>query len=349
LHSHLLVSSPAIPAVSILLPTYNGERHLEEQLDSILTQSWSDFELLAVDDGSSDGTPAILQTYAARDARIRVLPSSGNIGQTARLWELAQASRAPLVSIADQDDVWHPDKTRRLVDALGDNAMSYGRSELVDAAARPLGATLIERVGPVPQPADRLSLLFFPRVSAHAMMVRRELLSEMAFRRHQSFDWLIALEAVFSTGVAYVDEAIVYHRLHAGNQTNASVGLTLAPTRRWTLGRLYAEVQASRRNRFNFLARLEHLAHSSVIETSIARRFSYVASLCRNAWFLPGATRPISNRRLQALLVEALEPLAGSRDDWALAGRYLTDLVRSPYNARSILSATQTWLFGGRG
>jgi glycosyltransferase involved in cell wall biosynthesis len=334
------------PALSILLPTFNGEAHLGEQLRSILDQSFGNFELLIADDGSIDETPAIARNFSAMDGRIRIVPAAGNVGHKNRLLELLRAARGPLISIADQDDLWHQDKTRLLVEALDGHGLAYGRSDLVDAAARPLGKTLIGHFGAEPRPDDRLTLLFVPRVSGHAMIARREVVSEMAFRRYQSFDLLVALDAAFSSGIVYVDDAIVYHRLHGENQTNASVGLGLPRARRWTAGRLYAEVQSPRRDRFNLLGRLEHLACSSVIRVDEARLFSRAASLCRNAWYLPGAARPISGRQLRSLLADILEPLSGSQQDWLTAKRHLARLSRSAYGTASLWEAVQAWSFG---
>lgn len=69
------------PAVSVVLPVYNGERYLRDALDSIFAQSFTDFELIAVDDCSTDSSPAILAEYAARDSRMRVvqLPENGKL------------------------------------------------------------------------------------------------------------------------------------------------------------------------------------------------------------------------------------------------------------------------------
>src|SRR5688500_13988223 len=104
----------ALPAISILLPTYNGADFLREQLDSILGQTLADFELLIVDDGSTDATPAIVGEFARRDGRLRILPSEGNRGQKRRLAELLGAARAPLIAIADQDDIWDSQKLELL-------------------------------------------------------------------------------------------------------------------------------------------------------------------------------------------------------------------------------------------
>lgn len=95
------------PAVSILLPVRNEERHLPAALTSLLRQTYSDWELVAVDDGSSDGTPALLAEAARRDARVRVIASPAR-GLVAALNTGLAACRAPLIARMDGDDVCHP-------------------------------------------------------------------------------------------------------------------------------------------------------------------------------------------------------------------------------------------------
>src|SRR5688500_7063988 len=107
------------PSVSVVLPTFNGEQFLAEQLQSIVGQTFSDFELLIVDDGSFDVSREIARRFAHEDSRVRLLPSRGNRGQKARLIELIAASKAPLIAISDQDDVWDKWKLERLASSLG--------------------------------------------------------------------------------------------------------------------------------------------------------------------------------------------------------------------------------------
>ncbi len=95
------------PAVSVLLPVRDAAATLDACLDSIACQTREDHEILAVDDGSRDTTPAILAARAARDPRIRVL-RPGRIGLAAALNLGLEAARAPLVARMDGDDLMHP-------------------------------------------------------------------------------------------------------------------------------------------------------------------------------------------------------------------------------------------------
>lgn len=103
------------PAVTVLMPVYNGAAHLREAVDSILDQTFTDFEFLVVDDGSTDGTPEILAKYARKDARIRVERNEKNLRIAASLNKGLELASAPLIARMDADDVSLPDRLEKQI------------------------------------------------------------------------------------------------------------------------------------------------------------------------------------------------------------------------------------------
>ena len=112
------------PAISVLMSVYNGEQFLASAIESILAQSLTDFEFLILDDGSSDGSWSILQDYAGRDDRIRLIRRE-NKGLIVSLNELIAAATAPLLARMDCDDISMPDRFARQVAFLEANP-DYG-------------------------------------------------------------------------------------------------------------------------------------------------------------------------------------------------------------------------------
>lgn len=315
-----------MPAISILLPTYNGSRYLREQMDSILAQSLKDFELITVDDGSSDESAAILDSYAATDDRVSRLPSHDNRGQNARLLELIAQAKAPLIAFADQDDIWGAEKLQALQTGIADRAMAFGPSHLIDGDGEALGKTLMEALGVSHHPDDRLSILRSSRVSAHAMLCRRELLEQSLFASTSPFDWLISLVAAFAGGIAYVPGAATYHRLHGENSHNGAVLKKLRP---WTFGvdDLKAEIARYRGKQAHFTAQLEGLAGAQALDPEMRATFSLCAALCRET-FADGTQGNIGKRReLFGKLEDNLRPLAGSDRDWYFFQKQLWPLT----------------------
>ena len=105
-------SAAALPKVSVVMACHNEEKYLVECLDSILAQTLTDWELLAVDDGSTDRTRNILNAYAAKDSRIRLWSFDDCKGPYVRRNFAIGQGRAPFISIHDADDVMRRDKLR---------------------------------------------------------------------------------------------------------------------------------------------------------------------------------------------------------------------------------------------
>lgn len=104
------------PQVTVLLPVRNGAVHLAAALDGIFAQTFTDFELLVIDDGSTDATPEILR--AMRDPRLSVVTHPQNIGLVPTLNEGLDLARGEFVARQDHDDVSHPERLQKQVDYL---------------------------------------------------------------------------------------------------------------------------------------------------------------------------------------------------------------------------------------
>ncbi len=106
------------PKVSIIIPTYNGERYLSETLDSVRFQIFKEWEAIVIDDGSKDGTVAVAEEYAARDKRIRVVQQKNGGVARARNGGLRETnSDSTFVIFLDHDDFWEPFALSSLIEA----------------------------------------------------------------------------------------------------------------------------------------------------------------------------------------------------------------------------------------
>jgi Glycosyl transferase family 2 len=105
------------PRVSVLMTIYNAGPYLNESIDSLITQSFGDWELIAVDDGSTDDSAAILARYAD-NARIRPFFLESNIGRTPALRYAFSQARGEYIAVLDADDIAHPERLRKQVDHL---------------------------------------------------------------------------------------------------------------------------------------------------------------------------------------------------------------------------------------
>lgn len=111
-----MTNSPE-PTISVIMPVYNAERYVAEAVESILAQTFTDFEFLIIDDGSTDGSLAILQKYAARDSRVR-LKSRPNTGYIVALNEMLADARGEFIARMDADDISVPERFAIQIDFL---------------------------------------------------------------------------------------------------------------------------------------------------------------------------------------------------------------------------------------
>jgi glycosyltransferase involved in cell wall biosynthesis len=128
------------PMISVLLPVYNAERYVAEAVQSILDQTFDDFEFLIVDDGSTDSSRAILEEFAARDRRIRLV-SRPNTGYVVALNEMLGRARGELVARMDADDAALPERFERQLAYLAEHpeCLALGsRVTVIDPEGLPL-------------------------------------------------------------------------------------------------------------------------------------------------------------------------------------------------------------------
>ena len=120
--------------VDILLATYNGEKYLKEQIDSILEQTYSDFRLLISDDGSTDDTRKILEEYKNKDSRIQVFFQESNLGVVKNFEFLLKKVESAYYMFSDQDDIWKAEKIEKSLNKIeNDNCdLVYSDLEVVD-------------------------------------------------------------------------------------------------------------------------------------------------------------------------------------------------------------------------
>ncbi len=110
------------PSISVIMSVHNTRRHLDEAVESILQQTFDDFEFLIVDDGSTDGSSERLAQYAAQDQRVRIIPNDTNIGLTKSLNVAIHQSRGALVARQDADDISEPNRFAQQIKAFEEDA-----------------------------------------------------------------------------------------------------------------------------------------------------------------------------------------------------------------------------------
>jgi glycosyltransferase involved in cell wall biosynthesis len=207
----------APPLVSVVLTTYNGQAFLEEQLDSVFSQTYTNIELIAVDDGSTDDTIRILNRYAAARNNMKVYLNETNLGYIKNFEKGCKLSQGSLITLCDQDDHWHKEKIEKMVEARGDYPLIYCDSRLCDEELHDLGRNISDIVHN--QDFDNcLQLAVMCRMYGHALLFTRSLFEKACpFLEVIPHDWWLAFTATLNGGVKYLPEPLVLYRQHGGN------------------------------------------------------------------------------------------------------------------------------------
>jgi hypothetical protein len=227
-----------VPRIEVLLATYNGESFLREQIDSVLAQESVPVTILARDDGSSDGTQAILAEYAVNaPGQFRVLQDGDRTG-TARgnFGRLLQNTDAPYVAFCDQDDVWLPHKLRASMQQMHALEAQHGTAlpllvftdlRVVDQQLQTVSDSLWQTNELVGANAPTLSQLLSENVATGCtVLMNRSLADRMRSMppAAQMHDHWAALLAASLGAMASVSEATVLYRQHTSNVIGAVQG-----------------------------------------------------------------------------------------------------------------------------
>lgn len=206
------------PAISIIMPVRDGAEWLAEAVASIRAQDFDDFEFLIVDDGSDDGTAAMLSAFAAHDRRVRLLQQAPQ-GIVAALNTAIAAARAPYLARLDADDRARPDRLGKqfaFMEAHPEIGLLGTSAEVIDAAGNVAGG-----FAPPTDHARLARLLSRTNPFVHSsVMMRTALVRRLggyraAFRAAEDYDlWLRMAEA---GGIANLADALTQYRRHDAN------------------------------------------------------------------------------------------------------------------------------------
>ncbi len=204
--------------ITICLATYNGEKYLKEQLDSLLNQTYQNFKIIAQDDCSSDDSLNILKSYKTK-IDIDIYSNKKNLGYIKNFESLLKRVDTPYIAICDQDDIWELNKLEILMSVLKDNILVYSNSLLINSEGVSLEKTLSQKLKNNFIDSDTpLNFLFDNSVSAHAVLFKKSLLKKIfPFPQHIYFDAWIAANAANNGTVHFVNKSLVRYRRHSTN------------------------------------------------------------------------------------------------------------------------------------
>ena len=297
------------PCISVLMTVFNGGRFLAESVESILAQSFADFEFVIVDDASTDGSVAVLESYASRDPRIRLFCNPQNSGQTACLNQGLGECRADGVARQDADDISHPERLAAQWRAVGESpflVLLGVNGWIINEAGGSAGMIHV----PVEDVGIRWSLPFRNPFIHTGVLFRRLHPDGSPVRYDPEFrvcqDWALWSRLVGEGPVANLPERLVAYR-HSRNSLSNNFSDTTRLENRAIVEKIWKE---------NFPARDLAAREADLLESfrdglapALWPAFQSFYGSTRNAWL---ASKRARSRQSEAMhMVQAAGALAG--------------------------------------
>lgn len=168
-----------MPKVSIAIPTYNCERYIAQSIESLLAQTFGDFEMVISDNASTDGTEEVCRRYAALDARVRYVRRSENIGGPGNFRHVFSLCSGQFHKWSTADDYWHPDfllEAVAVLDTALDVVLCYPRTQLIDEGGNRIDDYADNLDLDHHSPSARMRALYrrIGLCNAHLGLIRRE-------------------------------------------------------------------------------------------------------------------------------------------------------------------------------
>lgn len=211
--------------ISIAMITYNGEKYLREQLDSILNQTYSDFELIICDDCSKDMTVSILQEYTRKDSRIKLYINEENLGFKKNFEKAILLCNGEYIALSDQDDIWINNKLELCVQNINDYDLLCTNSEIINSENIFQNYTMknVLKIKKIPNNQFKIfsHLVFTNFVQGSTILAKKDfILSALPIPNNFEYhDYWFGLLASLSKGVKYLDIPTLKYRKHENQVT----------------------------------------------------------------------------------------------------------------------------------
>lgn len=223
------------PLISIIVPVYNGECYLYETLKSVSSQTYQNYELILVNDGSRDSSADIIENFILQDSRCRIIHQANSGVAEARNSGI-RASKGDYIALLDQDDTWEPHKLAAQVDYLREHphaSLVHTQIGFVDENSTLLPTPSWAWVDDLP--GDSLLALYERnRIATFTVLFRRRVIESVGLFREAfapSDDWDYWLRLALSFNLGFIPDTLGHYRVHSTNASRDQQRMQLAEVR----------------------------------------------------------------------------------------------------------------------
>jgi glycosyltransferase involved in cell wall biosynthesis len=264
--------------VSVLMSSYNHEKYIAEAIESVLNQTIQDFELIIVDDGSTDNSRQIIENYSKKDRRIKASFHTQNLGIPSTANDCLRQVSGEYIAYIGSDDLWVKNKLEKQLQILKDNKdkLIWSEALVVDARGSPTGQTITQLLG-----ATKKEGYLFEELLKEHFVVFQSLIFRADFAKglqrdtnlQYASDHRFIVELSINRQFIFIEEPLAKYRMHGNNITSRNK--TEWMKERITLRQFFLEKYSSKiskRTKADILHKIGH-AYSLLGEQSIARQF----------------------------------------------------------------------------
>lgn len=211
-----------MPLITVSMASYNHAKYLPEAIESVLKQTFRDFELVIIDDASQDQSRSLIETYAQKDDRIRAIFHDKNQGIAFTANQGMAAAKGKYITFIDSDDVWMPEKLQNQLDILtrDENLVVWSEGLIIDEAGAPTGETFTQ----IHQSSERKKsgnifedLLQGNHILSSSMIFKRENLKGIHFDDRFTYlnDYQFNVDMARLYKFWFIQEPLVCYRVHS--------------------------------------------------------------------------------------------------------------------------------------
>jgi glycosyltransferase involved in cell wall biosynthesis len=213
-----------MPAVSVIMTSYNHEAYLCESIESVLSQTFDDMELIIIDDGSRDGSVKIIEQFADKHLQIRAMYHSENKGIAKTLNEALEAAGGQYIAIASSDDVWVGDKLARQMEVLNRDSdlIVWSDAYIIDEKGRDSGLLWSRRYRTAEKKKSGdifIELLWGNFICPQTLILSKKTADSVRFDPaiNYAVDYRFLIDVSKKYEFFYIDEPLVKYRVHRDN------------------------------------------------------------------------------------------------------------------------------------
>lgn len=268
------------PKISVLMPVYNGERYVKEAINSILKQTFKDFELIIIDDGSIDGSVEIIKSYC-NDKRIRLIKNEKNLGLKETRNRLVAESKGQYLAMMDCDDVSLPKRFEKQYDFLESNS-EYGMVGAWVSIINKNGKSTGE-IWKFPSNSDEITAsLLFENCFAHsAVIIRKSIFPEDGYRYNTAEDYDLWARISFNNKICNLKEVLILYRIHQNSDSYRQAILTNATQKK------DSEIRLNQLVKLGINPTTEELnVHNSISTNNLAGIKNKIDIISIEEWFI---------------------------------------------------------------